>query len=163
MGIVSYTPRDWANGLVVLDSHLDTEVRDPWTEVQAAWSSGWDPASSWVGSTTNPVLNNGTTRGRYHQIGRTILWEGRIAMGSTTTYGSGTYSFSLPATPLGTAYMVGTALLMSASAIHVGVVLWTGSAVNLRFHGASGIWSPTVPFTLASGSSLYVSGAYQAA
>lgn len=45
---------------------------------------------------TNPVLNNGTITGRYMVVGRMVHLHIRLTMGSTTTFGSGNYIFSLP-------------------------------------------------------------------
>jgi len=50
----------------------------------------------WTASVTNPTLGNGTLTGRYVAMGPTIVGEIRLAFGSTTTRGSGTYRFSLP-------------------------------------------------------------------
>jgi hypothetical protein len=49
------------------------------------------------GSTTNPVIGNGSITGRYVSIGATIVGEIRIIAGTTGfNRGSGTYSVSLP-------------------------------------------------------------------
>lgn len=60
-----------------------------------AWTS-YTPA--WTGATTNPVLGNGTMVGSYMPIGKTIHLKGKIIMGTTTTFGSGTWFISLPVT-----------------------------------------------------------------
>jgi hypothetical protein len=50
------------------------------------------------GSTTNPVIGNGTITGRYMVVGATIFGEIRIIAGTSGfSRGSGTYSVSLPA------------------------------------------------------------------
>ena len=50
------------------------------------------------GSTTNPVLGNGSITGRYMNVGATIFGEIRIIAGTTGfSRGSGSYSVSLPA------------------------------------------------------------------
>jgi hypothetical protein len=50
------------------------------------------------GSTTNPVIGNGSVTGRYVNIGATIVGEIRIIAGTSGfTRGSGTYTVSLPA------------------------------------------------------------------
>lgn len=49
------------------------------------------------GSTTNPVLGNGSITGRYVNIGATIIGEIRVIAGTVGfSRGSGTYSVSLP-------------------------------------------------------------------
>ena len=52
----------------------------------------------WTAVTTNPSIGNGTLVGRYTQIGKTCILVIGLTMGSTTTYGSGNWSFSLPKT-----------------------------------------------------------------
>lgn len=50
------------------------------------------------GSTSNPVIGNGSITGRYVNIGATIIGEIRIVAGTVGfSRGSGTYSVSLPA------------------------------------------------------------------
>jgi len=50
------------------------------------------------GSTTNPVIGNGSITGRYMTVGATIFGEIRIIAGTSGfSRGSGTYSVSLPA------------------------------------------------------------------
>lgn len=51
---------------------------------------------TWYGSVSNPAIGNGTILGRYHRRGRLVTLWLRVLMGSTTTYGSGLWSFSLP-------------------------------------------------------------------
>ena len=59
----------------------------------------WQPYTvSWTAATTNPSIGNGTLVGRYTQIGKTCILVIALTMGSTTTYGSGNWSFSLPKT-----------------------------------------------------------------
>lgn len=59
----------------------------PWTTYTPLWTS----------TGTQPVLGNGTLTGRYVSLGATVIGEIRLNFGSTTTRGSGTYRFSLPA------------------------------------------------------------------
>lgn len=51
---------------------------------------------SWLGSVTNPVLGNGILEGRYKQIGKTVHFQMHLQFGSTTTLGSGNWSFTPP-------------------------------------------------------------------
>jgi len=53
---------------------------------------------TWTAATTNPSIGNGTLAGRYTQIGKTCVLVIGLTMGSTTTFGSGNWSFSLPKT-----------------------------------------------------------------
>jgi hypothetical protein len=87
------TPRTWVTAEIVTAAELNTEIRDAFTGVQAAWT-GFTP--SLIGSTTNPVVNNGSAVGRYFQLGKTFWFYGEIIFGSTSTFGSGTWSLVLP-------------------------------------------------------------------
>lgn len=51
---------------------------------------------AWTAVTTNPVLNNGTATGHYILIGPMCFFRAQVTSGSTTTYGSGQYSFTVP-------------------------------------------------------------------
>lgn len=68
---------------------------DSTTRMSGAWTT-FTP--TWTGSVTNPVIGNGTLGGRYSKIGRTAFVRCWLYTGSTTTYGSGTYSFATPLT-----------------------------------------------------------------
>ncbi len=53
---------------------------------------------SWTAESTNPAIGNGTLAGRYNVIGKLCTYVLGLVMGSTTNYGSGNWSFSLPKT-----------------------------------------------------------------
>jgi hypothetical protein len=51
----------------------------------------------WTASTTNPTIGNGSIAGFYRRVGDSVECRIDILGGSTTTSGSGTYSWSIPA------------------------------------------------------------------
>ncbi len=53
---------------------------------------------TWTSSGTAPSLGNGSITGRYCLMGDLVVVQGKILMGSTTTFGTGNYSWSLPIT-----------------------------------------------------------------
>jgi hypothetical protein len=53
---------------------------------------------TWAGSGGNPVIGNGTLTGRFSLIGKCCHARLRVLAGSTTTFGSGSYSYTLPIT-----------------------------------------------------------------
>ena len=133
--------------------------------IGAAWET-WTPV--WTASTTNPVIGNGTISGSYTRINKLVIAEGAIIMGSTTTYGTGTYRISLP---FGTAVLtngaVGYATLFDASA---GYIAYTGlstqsstSVFEFRIGNGLGQFQPTVPITLANADQFRFTFIYQAA
>src|SRR5690242_17937039 len=94
MGDVNYTPKTWAPGPpAVTAADLNAEIKTPWTGVQSAWTS-YTPV--WTGTTTNPVIGNGSLNGRYARLGKTLDVFIQITMGSTTTFGSGAWLLTLP-------------------------------------------------------------------
>jgi len=60
-----------------------------------AWQS-WTP--TWTGASGNPAIGNGTIIGRYLQTGKTVQFRLDILAGSTTTFGTGAWTFTLPVT-----------------------------------------------------------------
>jgi hypothetical protein len=65
-----------------------------------AWSYGGNSTAytpTWaVQSGTNPTIGNGILVGDYSRIGDLVYFRVRVVFGTTTTAGSGTYTFSLP-------------------------------------------------------------------
>ena len=53
-------------------------------------------AVSWTGSGSNPAIGNGTIEGKFCIIGTMVQAWAKITIGSTTTFGSGNYSVTLP-------------------------------------------------------------------
>jgi hypothetical protein len=72
----------------------------------------------WTASGTQPVLGNGALSGRWTQIGKQVHYYGSLVMGSTTTYGTGSYLISMPVTPAASmnGITMGSALLLDSSA-----------------------------------------------
>lgn len=89
------TPRTWVAGEVVTAAILNTHIRDNLNAIGAAWTS-YTP--TWVASTTNPTVGNGTLTGAYMQAGKYVAFRIYIVFGSTTTRGSGEYRFGYPVT-----------------------------------------------------------------
>jgi hypothetical protein len=133
--------------------------------IGAAWET-WTPV--WTGSTTNPVIGNGQISGSYCRFNKTVIAEGAIIMGSTTTYGTGTYRISLPfGTAVAANGSVGYATVFDASA---GYIAYTGLATQattslfeFRIGNGSGQFQPTVPITLANADQFRFTFIYQAA
>jgi hypothetical protein len=52
----------------------------------------------WSAATTDPAIGNGTLTGKYAVVGKVCHFTTLVTFGSTSTYGSGSYSFGLPVT-----------------------------------------------------------------
>lgn len=157
------TPTTWVSGAFLLASELNAQVRDNMKAIGDA-STAYTPI--WAGSTTNPVIGNGSITGGYHLTGKMLEFWARVITGSTTTYGSGTYSLSLPAglTPIaGRSLLTGTLIDTSASATYPLFGFWSGSAITLRALPTTAgnplaAVTPTVPFTFANTDEIFIDG-----
>jgi hypothetical protein len=87
--------------------------------IGAAWET-YTPA--WTSTGVAPALGNGSISGSWARINKTAFVNIFVVMGSTTTYGTGNYRFSVPSgvTINGNQTHVGTALLYDASAGYPG-------------------------------------------
>jgi hypothetical protein len=61
-----------------------------------AWTS-YNPV--WASTGTQPSIGNGTLTGEYRLVGKTCTMRMSIVAGTTTAFGSGFYSFTVPFTP----------------------------------------------------------------
>lgn len=89
------TPRTWTSGATVTAAQMNTEIRDAFNGVQAAWDT-YTPVLT--ATTTNPTLGTGHTQlGQYIQLGKTVICTGQMNVGTTGfNAGSGIYHWSLP-------------------------------------------------------------------
>jgi hypothetical protein len=152
------TPATWVAGTTVSAAQMNTEIRDAVTGIQAAWTA-YTP--TWAGSTTNPVLGNGTIAGRYMRVGKTFDVNIQLTMGSTTTFGTGVWSFSLPFTLLSGRAMYGNCDMVDTSAssgFFGNVVPFSTSSLSIRAVGAGAAANVTnlVPFTWATTDTLTI-------
>lgn len=138
-----------------------------------AWTS-YVPA--WTGSGSNPAIGNGTITGHYARVGRMVFFKVAITMGSTTTYGTGNYSVSLPVTAAtnsgilqrnfcaffyiqdtGTAEMQGFARLETTTTVLLAVF-----NVAATYPLVTAV-TPTVPHTWANTDTMQLTGFFEAA
>lgn len=150
----------WTAGLTAL-SPLPAATLNT---IGAAWEA-WTP--TWTSGGTQPSLGNGQIGGRYCRVNKLVIAEAFLVMGSTTTYGTGGYVFSLPIVGTNLLSQIGTASLLDASA---GYIAYTGNALyngasgsEWRLGAASGVWTATFPFTLAVNDQIRFSFFYEAA
>lgn len=121
----------------------------------------------WTASTTNPVLGNGTLTGAWVQFGKTVHFRATLTPGSTTTYGAGAYSISIPTTPAAFEQLCTLVFAKSTTNIFSGVGRISASTATVtrslfvqNVATAAG-WTPTVPAVLASGNVVTITGTYQ--
>lgn len=126
---MTFAPRTWVVGEVVSAALMNQEIRDQVNSMLAAWAS-YTPA--WTASTTAPDVGNGTLTGRYLKIGRTVYGEVTLTCGSTSTYGSGAWSFSLPATVASSGFSALGSARMSSTATWHGQVSISSAATTFQ-------------------------------
>lgn len=130
------------------------------------WGAWTAYTPTWSTSGTQPAIGNGTLAGAYTQIGKTVLFRISLTAGSTTTFGTNPWLFSMPVTALGGTYGVGSARLVDLSTGNQYgryVSQQSTAAVFMLGEAASSFVTATVPFTWANTDILTLTGNYQAA
>lgn len=137
-----------------------TKVGAATTDISAAWTA-FTPAL------TNITLGNGTLTGTYVQIGKTVHFAVTFTLGSTSSVAAGA-RIGTPVTPKDTTngFPIATATLSDSDTGNKRVynAAWnTASAalvvVDVNFTSISS----TAPWTWATGDSILINGAYEAA
>jgi hypothetical protein len=134
----------------------------------AADSAAWTTYTpTWTASTTNPSLGNGALTGRYKAIGKTVFLQIQFEAGSSTTFGSGHWKFSLPV-----AAYSGSSAVLSATFLDNGTQWYAALATSeydnntayvVPITTASGPVGPTIPFTWTSTDKMTICGSYESA
>jgi hypothetical protein len=138
--------------------HASDVIQDTWTS--------YNP--SWTATVSNPSIGTGTLTGRYMQVGSLVWVFIKMTAGSTTTFGSGLWRFSLPVTPAVDALLPSTVSDNSTSFRYPAmtrIILSSTTGDNMRIHvdgGYSGV-SSTAPFTWANGDFIIIAGHYMSA
>lgn len=81
----------------------------------STWTD-YSASLAWTSNGTAPALGNSVVVARYIRSGKLCLYTFRITFGSTATFGTQTYSFSLPVNAAATRYFTGAAYCRDASA-----------------------------------------------
>ena len=162
------SPSTWAAAAVLTAAQLNQQLRDNFKAIGDPWTS-YTP--TWSASGTAVAIGNGTQVGGYLNPGKLVIFRAKITMGSTTTYGTGSYRIALPVSMSASdpgRFMV-TLLDSSAGSTFQGLTynvsgtLAPIAADNGTAGGALAGITPTVPFTFASGDTIEVTGMYEGA
>lgn len=129
-----------------------------------------DYTPAWTASTA-PSVQNGTLTGRYVIIGDTCHFTIKLTGGSSTTWGTGNYSFSLPVTAAATADHIGTCFVgdssVGAAGYSTGIAFTSagGTAVGgyIGNKNSAGAVSATNPQTWATGDRIWITGTFEVA
>ena len=148
-------PTDWVPGRGLTAAQLQTDVSDDLSAI-GQWQA-WTPV--WSGAGSNPTIGNGTMAGRYTRIGGLVIAQMQLLMGSTTTYGSGAWYWSLPvqaspSQPVSRA--IGVGWTYDAGVLTSMCEAWlapAGSTSKVAMYAAAGasLMRSTVPFTWVTG------------
>jgi hypothetical protein len=178
------TRRVHVEGLVVSGSNNNVEISGSFnvsgstnltgsvTINESRIDNGWTAYTpEWTAASSNPLINNGTIEGYYKVIGKTCFVRGNIAMGSTTTFGTGEWYVSMPFTASNA-----DAILMSANLLDNGSGWYNAMVAGARagFNhkapiqyqtagGTAGDINATAPFTWASTDRFMWNGSYEIA
>jgi hypothetical protein len=162
------SPRTWTTAEVVTAAFMNQlrdslkAIGDPWTAYTPSWGS----------SGTAPAIGNGTIDGAWISAGKLVHFRAVITMGTTTTYGTGTYTIGLPATVGGAGRVLvagiarddsaaadfPAAAIIAAAATTAPLRTWPTSAAGAALIGLTN----AIPFTWANLDSVTISGTYEA-
>ena len=161
MAWVAY--RTWVAGETVTAAQMNQDVRDNGNIIAAVGITGWTAYTpTWGSSGTQPVLGNGTAAGEYCQFGKFFSAAFSVVAGSTSTFGTGNYSFVLPVTTGTTFKGFGIGACVDASDSNKEYGLFLQASVNTTtcqafLVHATGIGNltPTNPVTFVSPDTLF--------
>lgn len=128
-------------------------------DIASAWTT-YTP--TWIGSISNPSIGNGTLTGAYKRIGSTVFFRIRLTVGSTTSFGSGSYSLSLPL-PVIDEQPAAAIFRDNSSATEFSLTAWLQSGTTiLHIVNSSGQQvNPSVPVVWANVDRLEIAGVYE--
>ena len=165
------TPTTQSAGATMTATIWNAQVRDNFKAIGDAWTS-YTPA--WSSSGTQPVLNNGTSVGAWLSAGKLVHFRILITMGSTTTYGTGTYRFTVPTAALSLG--AGSTINIAGLLTDTGTAIWgvqacrfiSSTTIELLAPTATAdarlaVVAATVPYTFANTDIISISGTYEAA
>lgn len=119
-------------------------------------------APTWTTTGTAPAIGNGTLTARYKALdASTYLYYLNLIAGSTTTFGTGTWSFNLPITPVtGRRQILAGHILDSGTDNKLAATTMTGGTASIPDITAEGanVVTNTVPMTWAVNDHLILSG-----
>lgn len=117
---------------------------------------------TWTGSGSNPAIGNGSIVGAWSRDGNNVTVSITVTMGSTTTYGAGSYSFGLPFPAAKNS--VGQCHISSSGVGYytaIPLVSALASVFAMYIAGGSNLVGPTLPVTFKANDVITVSFTYQ--
>lgn len=167
----------WGSGSATRDTNLyrgGVDLLKTDDDFQAAnfTPGAWTTyTSAWTSTGTAPAIGNGTISARYSITGNTVNVAITLVAGGSTTFGTGTYSFSLPfavASGIGVT-AIGTCQVLDGTRWAGQVPLAAGTSTLSPFMSTSATdprlsaLSGTVPQTLTTSAQIRISAVYEMA
>lgn len=127
-------------------------------------SDPWDPyITTWSSSGTAPVIGNGTLQGYVKQIGKWVRARIFLDYGTTTTAGTGTWQFTLPAASVVGRGALGYAVCYDGAILYPRLVYQNGTTTLVVSDMTPTRIGATNPFSWNSSSELNIMMQYEAA
>jgi len=152
------SPITASGGISLAGSSLETS----WTSYSVQWTTQAAP---------QPVIGNGTLVGYYKQIGKTVFVRVKMTAGTTTTFGTGPFLFSLPVSASNAdGIQFPCSMLDNGFAWYQGIINGTYSgftekaaiiALSPGGYNSSEAVTSVHPFTWGSTDSLMFNGSYE--
>lgn len=145
-------------------------LRDDGTWAALPTSGTWQNYTPiWTTAGTAPSLGNGTLSGRYVQVGKLVVAQIEFVAGSTTTFGTSVYFFSLPVADVGAnRSFAGAGQIEDASPSAQFQIITKVEQGQQKIsmwdpRSSSVLISSTTPITFASGDKIHATITYEAA
>lgn len=150
----------WVPGVLTADD-MNNYIRDV-LEGMATWTPF---TTTWGSSGTTPGLGNGSLLASHAFLGSTVHFYISLTMGSTTTYGTGYWTFTLPyAAVSGPVQLVPAQMQETGVGQHVGIARIASGASAVPIYTTGGLAiGATVPFTFGDTDNLSLAGTYRRA
>ena len=155
-------PKTWLAGEKPTAATLNAEIRDAFKAIGDPWTA-YSP--SWTTSGTAPSLGNGSLTGAYRQTGKFVTFRIRLLAGSTTTFGTGEFRFTYPATAINSFIPGLSGYIFRSGPSYFGIIGVGFATTSLRLITSSGnaLVTATSPLTFTNGDELNIGGTYEAA
>lgn len=134
-----------------------------WVESSRSVTTAKSYTPTWSSTGTQPALGNGTLTGTYIALGKLVFATFALSTGSTTTYGTGAYTISLPftaATGIDGGKAAGAGIMYNSGGAGVNNILWRSDGTIILNQAAFSTVSQGGPITLASGATMTASICY---
>lgn len=122
-------------------------------------------ATTWTGSSSNPAIGDGNLAFQFSIVGDVVEFELQSAMGSTTTYGSGIWFWSLPSASAAYVRVGGDGYVYDASTGDIYPMIVqadaSGKFTLLRTAATTQFVNPTTPITFTQTDSISITGRYR--